>query len=179
MPESNTQINKPLDNDDEPEPPPSIEIANQQSLPVDESRLRQAITQILNDGNWHNATISLAIVDDPTIHQLNAQFLEHDYETDVLSFVFDRDESSGLLEGEVIVSADTAHRLAQEYGIPYQDELLLYVIHGTLHLVGMDDKNEAACEKMRSAEQEYMQQSGAEYRKPAKDDESQAPGESP
>ena len=53
----------------------------------------------------------MAVVNDPVIHELNRRFLEHDYPTDVLSFALERD--GDLLEGEVVVSADTARRTAR------------------------------------------------------------------
>ena len=64
--------------------------------------------------------------------------MNHDWPTDVLSFVLDDDD--GHLEGEVIISADTAAAAAAEVGWPAAAEQLLYVIHGMLHLVGYRDK---------------------------------------
>ena len=67
-----------------------------------------------------------------------ASILNHDWPTDVLSFVLEDDD--GHLEGEVIISADTAAAAAAELGWPPAAEQLLYVIHGMLHLVGYRDK---------------------------------------
>jgi probable rRNA maturation factor len=117
-------------------------------------RLRQAGEAIFRESFMERANLSIAIVDDPTIHRLNRQYLKHDYPTDVLSFLLDRDERG--LEGEVIVSVDTAARRAAEFGWSTADELLLYVIHGTLHLVGYDDQTESAREKMRAAERRML-----------------------
>ena len=88
------------------------------------------------------------------MHQLNREHLNHDYPTDVLSFVLERSESS--LDGEVIVSADTAIARAAEFHLPPEDELLLYVIHGTLHLVGYDDKEASNRALMREQESRYL-----------------------
>jgi len=125
-------------------------------------RLEQAATAILSEALVDRATLSIAIVDDPTIHGLNRQYLDHDYPTDVLSFLLERDK--GSLEGEVIVSLDMAARRAAEFGWSAADELLLYVIHGTLHLVGYDDQVEAARGEMRAAERRILAQFGIEPR---------------
>ena len=103
-----------------------------------------------------SAEISIAIVDDETIHDLNRRYLKHDYATDVLSFVLDRDE--GHLDGEVIASAETASRVGRQFSAPADDELLLYVVHGMLHLVGFDDQTPAAAKRMRKEEQKILDQ---------------------
>jgi probable rRNA maturation factor len=137
----------------------TIDIANQQAcLPVDRVRWRRAVRAILKDASITRARISLAVVDDPTMARLNEQFLDHKGPTDVLSFVLDKSE--GFVDGEVIVGAETALRESPRYGATPSDELLLYVVHGTLHLVGYDDTTVATRRKMRKREQEVLQALG-------------------
>jgi probable rRNA maturation factor len=132
-----------------------ISLADQQdALPVDFELLRRATEKIIADAGFDSATISVAVVDDATIHQLNRQFLQHDYPTDVLSFVLDR--TGNHLDGEIILGAEQALRMATEYGWPAEHELLLYAIHGTLHLVGYDDSDEKSREQMRAGERKYL-----------------------
>src|SRR3972149_2500974 len=81
-----------------------IALANHQSAhPVDEHRLLRAARHILQDSLFRCATVSLAVVDEETIHELNRRYLNHDWPTDVLSFVLERHD--GRVEGEVILSA--------------------------------------------------------------------------
>ncbi len=94
--------------------------------------------------------VDVAIVDDPTIHALNLKHLGHDYPTDVLSFDLGK-------VGQVVVSYDTAVANAAEYGVPAEKELLLYVIHGVLHLAGFRDKTEAEAAEMRRAEVQALE----------------------
>ena len=147
-----------------PHPDHKIEIADEQSLPIDSDPLITVVHQILKDHAISKSEISIAIVDDPTIRSFNKQYLEHDYETDVISFVLDRDENIGSLSGQLIVSTDTAARMAHEVGGTAEDELLLYVVHGTLHFVGYDDKHESDAQEMRDAEKRYLQSMGIEHR---------------
>jgi probable rRNA maturation factor len=67
-----------------------------------------------------------------------------------------------FLEGQIVVSAETAHRVAFQYGWSSDEELLLYVIHGALHLVGYDDTTEEARRRMRSCERFYLERFGIE-----------------
>lgn len=137
----------------------NIAIANQQSaLAIDERRLKAAARRVLRDAGWTGAAVSIAIVDDPTLQVLNRRYLNHDWPTDVLSFVYDRDRRH--LNGEVIASADTAIRAAAELAWNPHDELLLYVVHGVLHLVGCDDTTRRAAAEMRRREREVLTKLG-------------------
>jgi probable rRNA maturation factor len=132
-----------------------IDVADEQSLlEVDEPRLREAVKRVLAEEGIQEAAISLAIVDDAMIRPLNARYLGHDYATDVLSFVLE--QSDQRLEGEIIVSAETAIRSAAGFGWQPADELLLYVIHGALHLVGCDDLDPQQQVQMRQREREHL-----------------------
>ena len=93
--------------------------------------------------------VSFAVIDDLRMRQLNNEYLSHDYATDVLAFPM-ADEP--VLMGEVLISADTARREAARRGHPAYHELLLYAVHGVLHLIGHDDHDPAQRRRMRRAE---------------------------
>jgi probable rRNA maturation factor len=151
-----------------------VAIANEQgALSIDRERLEEIVRMTLQAEGAAAATISVAIVDDPTMHSLNRAHLDHDYPTDVLSFLLEcsageeapdgDDPRSGFagfgkcLDGEVIISADTAIRESAAYGWQPQDELALYLVHGLLHLCGYDDLEDDAQTAMRSREREILQ----------------------
>jgi probable rRNA maturation factor len=137
----------------------TIEVADEQTkLPVDPARLRNAVARVLQGECVTAATLSIAVVDDPTIHELNRRYLQHDYPTDVLSFRLDEDADA--VEGEVVVSVETATRQAERFGWTPHEELILYVVHGTLHLLGYDDHNEQDRAAMREQERFYLNQLG-------------------
>ncbi len=145
-----------------PEPALRVLVANEQSaVTIDEPQLQAAVRAVFSESPYHAGTVSIALVDDPTIHRVNRQYLDHDYPTDVLSFVLE--DQAPTLEGELVVSTDTASRNASEYNWPAQNELLLYVIHGALHLVGYRDKQPEEIAKMRAAEGEHLKALGVAY----------------
>jgi probable rRNA maturation factor len=136
-----------------------IEISDEQSILVlDHRRLVDAIERVLRGEAVVEADISLAIIDDARIRELNARYLNHDYATDVLSFLLD--SGPGYVEGEIIVSAEMAVARSAEFGWSAADELLLYVVHGTLHLVGYDDHELDDRAKMRAREERYAKDEG-------------------
>jgi probable rRNA maturation factor len=152
-----------------PSPVPfRVDVAlDHEPFPVDVGRLREAVTRIARDHGRNKGTVSLAIVDDATIHDVNRRFLNHDEPTDVVSFVLE--EGPKLLDGELVVGADVALRAAEELGVSPADELLLYVIHGTLHLVGYDDLSPEPRTTMRAKEREYLAAFGVELPAPVDD----------
>jgi probable rRNA maturation factor len=102
----------------------------QSRVPVPAARVRRLARQILGP----RRSVSIAVVTDPAMRRINRRFLGHDYATDVVSFPLGTD-----LFGELVISADTARREATVRGIPVEEELLRYVAHGLLHLLGYDD----------------------------------------
>ena len=137
--------------------PFTIEIAaDEQPHAIDRPRLTKAVRGVLQEAGIQSAEISIAIVTDERMHELNRQYLQHDYPTDVLSFVLEFDEVQKSLDGEIIASSDYAAREAQRYGWTANDELLLYIIHGCLHLVGHDDTTPDAKQAMRAAEKRHL-----------------------
>jgi len=136
-----------------------VELNNRQrSHSIDERRLKGAVRTVLRGEGFAEAEVSVAIVDDAEMHELNRRHLSHDYPTDVLSFLLDSDEAS--LEGEVIASADYASKSGPQFALSMHDELLLYIVHGTLHLAGYDDQDEPSRQQMRAKEKQYLGELG-------------------
>jgi probable rRNA maturation factor len=131
-----------------------IDICNEHGFPLDEARLKKAVRSVLQDAGYNNGEISIAIVGGAEMLALNRKYLNHDYPTDVLSFVLD--EEDGRLDGEIIASSDYALIEAEIYNWTAEDEILLYVIHGSLHLVGHDDQDAVSKKLMREQERKYL-----------------------
>jgi probable rRNA maturation factor len=133
-----------------------IEIANQiKHLKLDRRLIRRVIQWIMRQTNIKTGEVSVAIVDDPTMAALHGRYLNDPAPTDVLSFVLETGPEH--LEGEVVVSYDTAVAKAKELRVSVASELLLYIVHGTLHLVGYDDITPALRRKMRAAEKHVFE----------------------
>jgi probable rRNA maturation factor len=140
-----------------------IELSNHQdAYPVAEARLAAAVERVLGGEGIRRGTVSLAIVDDATIHELNLRYLQHDEATDVLSFLLERRRD--YLEGEVVLSADTADSSCARFGWTRDDELLLYAVHGALHLAGYEDGSPEDRQRMREREKYYLAGLGLDAR---------------
>jgi probable rRNA maturation factor len=138
--------------------PIKVAIASPQELVVvDRKRLRETAQRVLEGEGIRDAEISLAFVDNPTIHQLNKRYLNHDEPTDVLSFPLSEGKR---LAGELVIGAEVARAQADGAGHDVQAELGLYVIHGLLHLCGYDDAEPKDAAKMRERERHYLKEMG-------------------
>jgi probable rRNA maturation factor len=150
-----------------------IDIADTQDcLELDEAFLVQVVQRVLTEEQVTAAEISVALVDNPAIHDINRQYLGHDYPTDVISFLLDcepaSEESSSTelpatlrgrgkrLDGEVIISTETAIQEADNFGWSPREEVVLYLIHGLLHLVGYDDLSSTEQSVMRARERAML-----------------------
>ena len=131
----------------------------QELVPLDRARLREIARAVLDGEDVKDYEINLVFVDNPTIHRLNKQYLNHDEPTDVLSFPYSA-ANAKKLEGEIIMGVEIAREQAAERGHDVQAELALYVIHGLLHLCGYDDKSTRDEKAMRERERHYLRQLG-------------------
>lgn len=134
-----------------------IEILDEQDdLVVDPGPIRTICEKILDDAKVRAGRLGIVLVDGDTIQQYNRDFLQHDYPTDVISFPMEDRRNEGYLEAEILACTQIAKERAGEFCWTPQEELLLYVVHGVLHLVGFDDKTPEARTAMRQKEREYL-----------------------
>ena len=127
----------------------------QELVPIDRGKMRDVARAVLDGQDVKDYEISIAFVDNPTIHRLNKQYLDHDEPTDVLSFPYSA-ANAKKLEGELVIGVEIAQEQATERGHDVQAELALYVIHGLLHLCGGDDLEDEKRAAMRQKERHYL-----------------------
>ncbi len=136
---------------------------------VDPSMLQEGIREALRRFDTASANVSVAVVTDTEIAELHEKYMQIQGATDVLTFDLTEQRHAGTraagstgfaggrrVEGEIVVSADTAKRKAEERAHPVAAELALYVVHGALHLLGMDDATEQEAMKMHEMEDEIL-----------------------
>ena len=152
----------------------------QSDLPVDVDRFTTLARQVLDaQGIRVDTEVSLLFVDEDTIAELNGRFLGRDGPTDVLAFPIDEEPEPGgrspdqggtgpgggpasdeedvpTLLGDVVICPTVAARHAADRGAPVVDELALLVVHGLLHLIGMDHVDDGEAEQMEQRERELL-----------------------
>ena len=130
-----------------------------------EQRLQDGLNAVAKLHDLDDMTeVDITIVDDEEIHQLNRDYRNVDRPTDVLSFALDEDDEDEpeLLEGQlhllgdIIISAETATRQAEEFGHGLEREIVYLAVHGLLHLLGYDHMVEEDKVIMRAKEEEAL-----------------------
>lgn len=97
--------------------------------------------------------VGYMFVNDDKILEVNREYLGHDYYTDVITFDYDEDD---VVSGDVVISLDTVASNAQLFNKTYEDELYRVIIHGILHLCGINDKGPGEREQMEAAENKAL-----------------------
>lgn len=149
----------------------SVFLADEQTDPVDMSELRALAEMVLSEEGYPDSTeVAVLLVSEREMTGYNGRFLERDGPTDVLAFpvedllpgvVPDVDpHGPPLIVGDVIIAPAYVRRQAEEMGVGPEDEMALMVVHGVLHLLGYDHKNDEEAELMEQRERDLLTKAG-------------------
>jgi probable rRNA maturation factor len=116
----------------------------------DSRRAGKVIEKVIRKQGRISDDLNFIITDDETLYKINKEFLKHDYFTDVITFNYNVD---GKINGEVYISIDTVKRNAANYKVSLKSEIIRVMMHGILHLLGYDDKEEVEKRKMKEMEE--------------------------
>ena len=109
--------------------------------------LRKVAQRILSVSGYHKAELSILILDNVGIQDINREYLQRDHPTNVISFAMQEGEGAGLsplLLGDVVISAERASSDAVEADVLFEHELWFLLVHGVLHLLGYDHERGTA-----------------------------------
>jgi len=127
----------------------------QKKLPINPKKIRKLISKILkNEKTKKSASINICFVNNPLIKKYNSKFFKVKNPTDVLAF--DLSEKKGDILADIMISTDTAVTNSAKFKTTADYELLLYVAHGLLHILGYNDQSQVQKKLMRKKEAEYV-----------------------
>jgi probable rRNA maturation factor len=126
--------------------------------PLTDAEVEKALQAGLEHGERSGTELCVVFVTDPVLAEMHAAHLGDASATDVMSF--DLGDDGNGPAGELYISVDRAREVALRRGSSFKRELVLYVVHGTLHLCGYDDHEDADRKAMRGAEREVMRTLG-------------------
>ena len=132
-------------------------VSRQDAVKCPPQAVRDVVRVVLTEER-RQAELSIAIIGDEEMTALNLRYLHRDRPTDVLAFPYGQE--GGRVSGEVVVNADQAVREAATRSHSAEDELMLYVVHGVLHILGYDDGKAAEAKRMHRRERELLRAAG-------------------
>lgn len=120
---------------------------------IDEEKLSRWIRNTASGYNCSVGALSYIFCNDEKILEINRQYLQHDYYTDIITFDYSEQNE---ISGDIFISLDTVRTNAEKYQNRFLDELHRVIIHGVLHLCGLNDETKAEQTAMRKAENEAL-----------------------
>tara|TARA_Y100001980_G_C14255452_1_gene98899 strand:- start:70 stop:513 length:444 start_codon:yes stop_codon:yes gene_type:complete len=122
---------------------------------LNESLCKSIIENILTQYKYTSYDVNVIFTSDIHLSDLKKEFFSKDQWTDVIAFPFQRD--SKFIEGEIYISIPTAKKNANSFKEPYKKELGRLIIHGSLHLLGIEDKSKEQKMKMTILEEKFLE----------------------
>ncbi len=116
---------------------------------IDEQKIANWIESVAKTYNKEIGEISYLFCDDEKILEVNQEYLNHDFYTDIITFDYSEENT---LSGDIIISLQTVESNSQMYKTDFLEELHRVIIHGILHLSGLNDESEEEEKAMRDAE---------------------------
>ena len=138
--------------DDEPEVPVSFNFDDVEFELPDEEKLTDWLLDVADAEDIDFVEVSYIFCSDERLREMNVQFLDHDYYTDVITFPYADD----AIHGDIFISSERVADNAQTMGVSFEHELCRVLVHGVLHLAGYQDKTEDAEREMRAKEDYYL-----------------------
>ena len=145
----------------------SVQFFNRQrTKKINLGSLKQIIAALFEDLKIESAELGISLVGAKEMAQVNWKFLQHEGSTDVITFDY-ADGAHGVtrptLHGELFVCVDDALQQAKKFKTSWQSEIIRYIVHGVLHLLGHDDVNAKAKRKMKLEENRLLRKLSARF----------------
>lgn len=121
---------------------------------LDFEKIRKWIIVVAKSHGFSTGDLTYCFCDDEYILDTNQKFLQHDYYTDIITFDYTEKKK---ISGDMVISLDTVASNAEEFGADYDSELCRVIIHGVLHLCGINDKGPGEREIMEAEENKALE----------------------
>lgn len=116
--------------------------------------IKKWLKQIIENKGYKLGTLSYILCDDDYLLEINKQYLQHEFYTDIITFDY---VENGVINGDIFISVDRVKENASLFGVSEREELMRVFAHGVLHLSGLKDATSEEATQMRKAENESLE----------------------
>lgn len=116
--------------------------------------IKKWLKQIIENKGYKLGTLSYILCDDDYLLEINKQYLQHEFYTDIITFDY---VENGVINGDIFISVDRVKENAASFGVSEREELMRVFAHGVLHLSGLKDVTSEEASQMRKAENESLE----------------------
>ena len=116
--------------------------------------IKKWLKQIIENKGYKLGTLSYILCDDDYLLEINKQYLQHEFYTDIITFDY---VENGIINGDIFISVDRVKENAASFGVSEREELMRVFAHGVLHLSGLKDATSEEASQMRKAENESLE----------------------
>ncbi|HSW54504.1 MAG TPA: rRNA maturation RNase YbeY [Ignavibacteriaceae bacterium] len=131
----------------------NLQVYSQDSS-INKKTVHKLISSLRKEFNLSISFLSISFVSSSELRDINKEYLNHDYETDIITFNYSKKLQD--IDGEILISFEEARRNAKKYDVTYGKELCRLVIHGMLHLLNFDDNNKENKKIMKRMENKLI-----------------------
>ncbi len=136
----------------------NLTVNNFHKKSIKKDKIHYLVGKLKKDLNFEISSLNINFIDSKNILEINKIYLKHNFTTDIITFNYTGDNNN--LDGEIFISIDDAETNARKYKATFNQEIKRLIIHGILHLLGLEDNTKSQKLKMRSLENKYLNKFG-------------------
>jgi len=140
----------------------NLSVSTSKNIKVEKKIIHSLITNLSSKLSFKLESLSINFVDAEYLLNINKDYLNHNFNTDIITFNYSG--SNSLLDGELFISVDEAINNSLKFKVTLDSEIIRLVIHGILHLLGFDDEETSKKRKMKKEEDFYTELFEKEYK---------------
>jgi len=140
----------------------NLSVSTSKNIKVEKKIIHSLVTSLSSKLSFKLETLSINFVDADYLLNINKDYLNHNFNTDIITFNYSG--SNSLLDGELFISVDEAINNSLKFNVTLDSEIIRLVIHGILHLLGFDDEETSKKRKMKKEEDFYTELFEKEYK---------------
>lgn len=131
-----------------------LRVYNHAKAKVKKKDVHVIVKEVCSELSLRVSSLEINFMNSEQIHEINVQYLNHDFSTDIITFNYSEEKT--ILDGELFISLEDARENAKKFKVFFENEVVRLIIHGILHMIGYDDTKPELKRRMKRKENELV-----------------------